>query len=214
MTKRTRLRASLRVLPTARTPVQGVTELALHRAGCDHLVGVAVDLGREGGVVPCFRRHSLFPSALAPDKPPPMAHPRSSILIPDETRTRLAGCETVVRAGSVQPSARLAAALESEADFTTALLCTKLPQIFAESAVTDNGSDWKLTELGLLGDISVAMDVTVFDDGRHSGPEVFDEPFEAGLVFVPRALLRSGGPTKPADWDEVVDSQGRIDPEA
>jgi hypothetical protein len=143
-----------------------------------------------------------------------MAHSRSRILIPDETRARLAEYEAAVRAGHARPGARLAETLENESDFTTALLRTKLPLIFAECAVAGDGSDWNLTELGLLGDISVAMDITVFDDGRHTGPEVFDEPFEAGLVFVPGALLRSGGPAKPADWDEVVDDQNQIDQDA
>lgn len=136
------------------------------------------------------------------------------ILIPNETRTRLAEYESAIRSGQVKPGARLAGALKGEDDLTTALLRTKLPQIFAESAVAGDGSDWNLTELGLLGDISVAMDVTVFDDDRHSAPEVFDEPFDAGLVFVPGALLRSGGPAMPADWGEVLDDQDRIDSDA
>ena len=34
-------------------------------------------------------------------------------------------------------------------------------EIFAESAVAGNGSDWNLIELGLLGDISVAMEAIV-----------------------------------------------------
>ena len=136
------------------------------------------------------------------------------ILIPAETRHRLAAYEGDLASGLATPGRRLATVLESESDFTTALLRTKQPLIFAESAVAGDGSDWNLTELGLLGDISVAMDVTVFDDGRHTNPEVFDETFEAGLVFVPGALLRSGAPAEPADWDEVVDSQGSIDPDA
>lgn len=136
------------------------------------------------------------------------------ILIPDETRTRLVQYESAVRSGADQPGDKLAACLESETEFTTVLLRTKLPQIFAESAVAGDGSDWNLSELGLLGDISVAMDVTVFDDGRHAGPEVHAEPFEGGLVFVPGALLRSGGPARPADWSEVVDDQERINPDA
>lgn len=139
---------------------------------------------------------------------------RYEILIPDETRHRLAAYEGDLSSGVATPGRRLASTLEAGGDFLTALLRTKLPQIFAESAVAGNGSDWNLTELGLLGDISVAMDVTIFDDGRHSGPEVHAEPFEAGLIFVPGALLQSGGPGKPADWDEVVDGQGRIDPDA
>ncbi len=40
--------------------------------------------------------------------------------------------------------------------FLERLVQTKRPQIFAESAVAGDGSDWNLTELGLLGDISVA----------------------------------------------------------
>ena len=135
---------------------------------------------------------------------------RYEILVPDETRHRLAAYEGDLASGYATPGRRLAATLESGHDFLTALLRTKQPLIFAESAVAGNGNDWNLTELGLLGDISVAMGVTVFDDGRHSGPEVFDEPSEAGLVFVPGALLRSGGPAKPTDWDEVVNDQGLL----
>jgi hypothetical protein len=139
---------------------------------------------------------------------------KSRILIPDETRIRIAEYEQAVLSGHARPGARLVEALSHKNDFTTALLRTKLPQIFAESVVAGDGTDWNLTELGLLGDISVAMGVTVFDDGRHTAPEVFGVPFEAGLVFVPGALLRSGGPAWPADWYEVVDSQDQIDPDA
>lgn len=136
------------------------------------------------------------------------------ILIPEETRARLVSYEEAVCSGHVEPGRRLATTLKHEDDFLTALLRTKLPQIFAESAVAGDGSDWNLTELGLLGDISVAMEVTMFDDGRHSGPEVHAEPFEGGLVFVPGALLRSGGPGRPADWGEVVGDDDRIEGDA
>jgi hypothetical protein len=141
-------------------------------------------------------------------------NPPYEILIPDETRQRLAEYEAAVRSGNTQPGTRLAATLNADHGFLTALLRTKQPLIFAESAVAGDGSDWNLTELGLLGDISVAMDVTIFDDGRHAGPEVHPEAFDGGLVFVPGALLRSGGPGKPADWDEVVNPQSRINPDA
>lgn len=144
----------------------------------------------------------------------PTAKSSCSILIPDQTRARLAAYEAGVRSAEEQPGARLANTLKNGGDFTTALLRTKLPQIFAESAVAGDCSDWNLKELGLLGDISAAMEVTAFDDGRHTAPEVFNEPLPAGLVFVPGALLRSGGPAMPADWDEVVNSHNQIDQDA
>lgn len=136
------------------------------------------------------------------------------ILIPDETRARLAEYEEAVCSGVAKPGKRLVVCLETESDFTTALLRTKLPLIFAESAVAGDGSDWNLTELGLLGDFSVAMRVSIFDDGRHHGPLVHSEPLEGGLVFVPGALLRSSGRKIPADWNEVVDDQDQLDPDA
>ena len=92
-----------------------------------------------------------------------------------------------------------------------ALLETKRPRIFAESEVRGDGSDWRLDELRLLGDVSIAVPVTVFDDGRHHRPRVHDRPFRATLIFVPGALLRAaGGSATAADWNEVV-RDGRVD---
>ena len=39
----------------------------------------------------------------------------------------------------------------------SALLYTKYPRVFAESAILGDGSDWTLTELGLLGDVSIGL---------------------------------------------------------
>lgn len=97
--------------------------------------------------------------------------------------------------------------------FIDCLLDTKLPQIFAESSVCGDGSDWNLTELSILGDISVAVPVTAFDNGRHQGPEVHEDPFPATLLYTPGALLRNGRHCMPADWEEVV-RDGSIDQEA
>ena len=111
-------------------------------------------------------------------------------LIPDETRTRLAEYLASLQAGSAFAGKRLKdnlAGLESatltEAGFLDALLNTKPPQIFAESAVAGDGSDWNLTELGILGDISIAVRVTVFDNGHHTVPVPHVEPFAGTLVF-------------------------------
>lgn len=100
------------------------------------------------------------------------------------------------------------------AEFLEKLVQTKRPQIFAESAVMGDGSDWNLAELGLLGDISMATPVTFFDNGRHTHPDVHNPPFTGWLLFVAGALLKNGRSHTPADWIEVVTNDGQIDEEA
>lgn len=55
----------------------------------------------------------------------------------------------------------------------------------AEKIQLGDGTDWTLTELGLLGDISIAMSVTIFDNGAHQNPIVHKNPFEGHLVYTP-----------------------------
>jgi hypothetical protein len=64
--------------------------------------------------------------------------------------------------------------------------------------------------MSILGDIGVAVQVEVFDDGRHRDPEIHGEPFQATLLFVAGALLRNGRDCPPADW-HVVTAGGKID---
>lgn len=142
----------------------------------------------------------------------------NTLLIPEDTRTRLNKYRETLLAGQSTAGGYLAGilktrpmALNDDESFLAALLDTKRPQIFAESAVAGDGSDWSGIELGLLGDLSVAVPVTVFDDGQHHAPAVHEEPFEATLVFTPGALLRNGRGCTPADWNEVVAQGGQID---
>ena len=88
--------------------------------------------------------------------------------------------------------------------FLEVLMRTKRPCIFAESAVAGNGTDWNREELSILGDIGVATPVTVYDDGKHVAPAVYEHPFTATLLFIPGALLQSRSPHLPADWNEVI----------
>ena len=88
--------------------------------------------------------------------------------------------------------------------FIEHLFATKPPLIFAESAVYGNGKDWNHTELSILGDISVAANVEVYDDGKHHHPNLHKTPFSATLLFIPGALLRNGKSNIPADWNEVT----------
>ncbi len=88
--------------------------------------------------------------------------------------------------------------------FIEHLFATKPPLIFAESAVYGNGKDWNHIELSILGDIGVATNVEVYDDGKHYNPKIHKTPFLATLLFIPGALLRNGKSNLPADWNEVT----------
>jgi hypothetical protein len=89
------------------------------------------------------------------------------------------------------------------------LVQTKRPQIFAESAVAGDGSDWNAKELSLLGDISIAAEVEVFDDGRHFDPMPHMPPFAGTLVFTCGALLANGRGNLTPDFQEIA-QDGRI----
>lgn len=92
----------------------------------------------------------------------------------------------------------------SDEAFLEALINTKKPKFFAESGIKGKGSDWNKQELSILGDISIAVPVDIFDNGAHHRPLVYDEPIKGTLLFTPGALLESGGNVKPADWHDVV----------
>ena len=89
-------------------------------------------------------------------------------------------------------------------EFLQLLVRTKRPQIFAEVEIYGNGIDWNQTELSILGDISIATPVTVYDNGKHRHPDVHQTPFAATLIFTPGALLRNGNQITPVDWAEVT----------
>jgi hypothetical protein len=53
--------------------------------------------------------------------------------------------------------------------------------------VAGDGSNWNVSELGLLGDLSIAVPVAVFDDGTHDTPMPHEISFGGTLVFTPGA---------------------------
>ena len=145
---------------------------------------------------------------------------RHTNLIPDQTRSRAAEYLGDLRSGKSQVGKRLGTSLAgtdlvtpSVESFLDLLINTKIPQIFAESAVAGDGTDWNLTELGILGDISISVPVTVFDNGLHSAPTPHSEPLLGTLVFTPGALLKNGRGCTPADWDEATLPDDSLDPE-
>ena len=62
-------------------------------------------------------------------------------------------------------------------------------RIFAESAIYGNGQDWNAQELKLLGAIGIAVEVDVYDDGRHHQPVPHAEPFAAQLLFTAGGIV-------------------------
>ncbi|NCJ05014.1 hypothetical protein GS597_00455 [Synechococcales cyanobacterium C] len=139
------------------------------------------------------------------------AAPRYSIIIPEKTMVRAAQYLEELQIGRREPGAYLQHCLQdadirslTELDLLGRLIDTKRPQIFAETAVFGDGSDWSLTELGLLGDVSIAAQVTIFDNGNHHAPTPHEPPFSGMLVFTPGALLRNGLGKTPADWNEII----------
>lgn len=143
--------------------------------------------------------------------------PGYSIIIPEETVARATDYLRALRTGRVRPGVLLRDRLHgagvetmTEQQLLATLFDTKQPQVFAESAIAGDGSDWNLTELGLLGDVSIAVPVTIFDDGNHRAPTPHVPPFAGMLVFTPGALLRNDRGHTPADWNETTASDGQL----
>lgn len=96
-------------------------------------------------------------------------------------------------------------------EFIECLINTKKPQIYAESAILGDGSDWNQAELSILGDIGVAVPVTIYDNGRHHAPKINNTPFSGTLLYIPGALLRNDNGQTPADWKEVTHDNKQMD---
>ncbi len=146
--------------------------------------------------------------------------PPYSIIVPDATLKRAEAYAQQLQAGKVNAGAYLDRQRPDTGwqdidglDLLGLLFDTRQPQIFAESAVMGDGSDWSRVELGLLGDVSVAVPVTIYDDGNHHSPTAHDPSFEGVLVFTAGALLRNDHGGIPADWGEVTTADGELSEE-
>lgn len=93
------------------------------------------------------------------------------------------------------------------------LINTKKPCIFAESQISGEGIDWNYDELSIMGDISFAVPVTVYDNGLHSNPEVYSYPYKGTLLYTPGALIRNDKGFLTPDFREIVKSGG-INPDS
>lgn len=145
--------------------------------------------------------------------------PPYSILISADTLGAIKQYKADLETGAVKPGARMKQAFRAgitTQDFIEALLSTKQPRIFAESEIRADGTDWTHRELALLGDINVAMQAQIFDNGtwnpRDAAFKAHSPPLTGELLFTPGALLNTGPDfqgTSP-DYAEIV-VNGRID---
>jgi hypothetical protein len=89
------------------------------------------------------------------------------------------------------------------------LLKSKIPKIFAESPddVTGDSKTWNKTELSILGDINITMNVDVYDNGNWFKPTPHEKPFSAGILYTPGALLKN---KNSPDLIEIVKG-GKVD---
>lgn len=89
-------------------------------------------------------------------------------------------------------------------EFIELLVNTKRPRIFAESGIMGNGEDWNMTELSILGDLSIIVPVEIYDNGLHHFPDIHKDLLRGHLAFTPGALLRNDLGETPADWQETT----------
>ena len=145
-------------------------------------------------------------SAPAVPQPSPLgAQPRYRVVMSDEAVQKANRYLAALKAGQASPGTRLAEILRANQinlqqrqdyttlDFIDLLLQTKMPQIFAERTIEESGLNpvpqWAQIETSILGDINIAMDATVYDNGNHRAPTPHQNPFTASLLYTPGAVL-------------------------
>jgi len=139
------------------------------------------------------------------------------VLVHDKTYKKTAAYLKALQEGKQEAGAYLYKKLKNKDksklsvdEFIELIVQTKKPQIFAESAVSGNGSDWTQLELEILGDINIAVPVVIYDNGLHYNPVSHNVSFDGTLLYTPGALLRNGRGSTPVDWVEVV-KDGQLD---
>jgi hypothetical protein len=106
--------------------------------------------------------------------------------------------------------------------FLELIIQTKEPKFLAEGAYKGGGKDWNAREAWILGNINIAVPVTIFDDGQRptqnntvSHIQVHDKPFQGTLLYTPGALLAKGEASEDTpDMKELIKSDGNIDDDA
>ncbi|XP_055314414.1 uncharacterized protein LOC129575260 [Sitodiplosis mosellana] len=79
--------------------------------------------------------------------------------------------------------------------FVEYMLLTKKPKVYATEEIRVDGTDWNETEFQILGDLNIAMNVEIYDNGVWDPNEpafrVHNPPLNGALLFTNGPLLRS-----------------------
>lgn len=146
-------------------------------------------------------------------------NPNYDIILSDTTLRMINSYKTELSSNTTKPGAYLAKLLDDERinleqtsneRFIELLLLTKKPLIFAESEINGNGSDWNADELRILGDLGIAMNVEIYDNGvwytEDSNFRQYDRPLNGTLLFTAGPLLRSSTRKITPDLQEIIEN--------
>lgn len=151
-------------------------------------------------------------------------NPRYDIILSQATLQSINAYKNALSLNTIKPGAYLKHQLDndrvdlneiSNEQFIELLLWTKKPIIFAEIETRGDGTDWNKEELKILGDLSVAMQVKIYDNGvwYTNDPKFIEyaEPINGTLLYVPGPLLDSSSmPRTTPDLQEILELN-RID---
>lgn len=83
----------------------------------------------------------------------------------------------------------------SAEQFIELLLLTKKPKMYATEEIRVDGSDWNEIEFRILGDMNIAMNVEIYDNGvwvpKETSFRVHNPPLNGALLFTNGPLLKS-----------------------
>lgn len=126
------------------------------------------------------------------------------VVISQTTLDNIVRYQTALSSGRTKPGLYLNAMLNASgkpvgtmtvAEFIDAILSTKKPTCATDS-IKGSAKDWNNTEIAILGDINVAVPVTIYDNGvwdpSDRGFSVHARPVKGELLYTCGALLKSG----------------------
>lgn len=144
-------------------------------------------------------------------------HPNYDIILSDTTVQMIDTYKTVLLSNTTKAGAYLQKLLNDERihleqisneRFIELLLLTKKPLIYAESEIVGDGTDWNAEELRILGDLSIACAVKIYDNGIWSTQDPhfrqYDRPLDGVLLFTPGPLLGWFSSVTPPDLQEIT----------